>query len=1010
MESHEDFDEERDETQESLPIPATNRSVSYRHQNIQSPVKRYMTSSTARRKQMKHTDCKFCDFNIPASSLFDHLRRQRHKKCLFLYLKMHQVNTLEGLIAKLFSCEMCCNQERINFEKHLKKNKRCLEKYKLKFQEEDIRKIHEKVKALKRKTFPSRSSNYCKSLSESLNEYRENVAFGNFKLCVQCNANFREYGAREVKENEELFERFKLSSQEKRNLRRFEAYYLCNACAKSEKVTNNDEESKSILAHYEEHHDVTFFPPKVALSEPGKPVNQINVKIWYPFSIDAVEKSPNCGKTKCMSDMYKTRAIDTSDISALYQHELKKYENAKEREELYTGLIRDFETKKVDNIRKVSSCSKIAGSKDWFEVQISRMKERQEQLGFIHATIKINLPKESPDIVATALVQTGIPVTIEKRGLGNGELQLSYRIHLDHKSDTNCSSDCKTKMSLEEYITHTEFHIEDGSNAYTGTYVSSCHQKIISFARSIIQAPASGLCSQDYQLFLSFDDKGMASIVGCIWPDELNEINENIAKNNGEIADYEEELVRFIDQNISCTGDPRALRSRFHLSESEADDLSQLVLAKQLHNICDEVENCKFCSCPPLPSMETLVMQKCTDKNFEASKVLLSKIRSKLRSQSLEERKCTKSWNFLQDFWTNVDGEISENKKLLTLTFESEEDEIQFEIDGVLTKFLGKYNDSPKTGVYQYALSCVGNLDGSSIVFQRLWIVDSSILPFNPLHLKANRSTSVINIVNDNKLSRQFFNPRGGLKTPNEIIEPRIQFSHRLISLSEAIALSDPNIKIVQASTKEQYVNTKENRGVLLRKAKDDKQSHFKDVVNSDQFELLGDPISRHFNRVNTSDGLLLVETCAWYDYVGDEKSRELSETYKNCEIPKSEEPSVCSNGYLPEYILCKNGDVLKKRKKKKVIILPTTNTEREKMYSKSLLFLPIQTELELQGPACRDRFQEVNRDEQALIVELNERKMFPKKIFELTKVDLLDDLLEALDEVCEDEQSDDEL
>ena len=178
-------------------------------------------------------------------------------------------------------------------------------------------------------------------------------------------------------------------------------------------------------------------------------------------------------------------------------------------------------------------------------------------------------------------------------------------------------------------------------------------------------------------------------------------------------------------------------------------------------------------------------------------------------------------------------------------------------------------------------------------------------------------------------------------------------------------------------------------------------------VQNDERYELLVDPISRHFNRLNTSDGLLLIETCAWFDYVGEEKSIELSETYRNCEIPRSNEPSVCSKDNLPEYILCTNGDVLKKRKKRKIVIIPSTKTKREEMYLKSLLYLPIRSEQELQGHHCLTRFEEVDRENQALVVQLNERKMFPKKVFELRRVDLLDDLLDALEEVSDYDQDD---
>ena len=1014
MDSDEEFADDQAERQEALMTPPTNRNLTNLHLRIQSPFKRYMTSSTAKRKQTKQSDCKFCDRNIPAPSLIDHLKSARNKKCLFLYSKMYGVTNFKGLVSKLFSCEMCYKQERIDVVKHLKKNRQCLAKFRQKFQVEDIEEIHKKLKEIKRQTFPSRISKECKTVSESVNEYRQKVALGNFKLCIQCHSNFREYGAKMITENDELFERFKLSSEEKKSLRRFEAFYICNNCAKTEDVITNDKESKSNLAHYEEHGNVAFFPTKDTVSEASEPINQRHVKLWYPYTLEAVENSFNFGENKYtkenLNNMYKTKAVKNSDISALYQQEYKKYESVKGGDEIYSGIIQDFETRRVNNIKKIASCSRITGSKDWFEVHGKRMKERHEQLGLIHATITIDLPIDSPDILATALIQDGLTVTIENHGLGNGELEVSYKVHLDHKCDTDCSPDCQNKVSLEEYITEHGFLIDDTSNKYFGTYVSSCHEKLISFAKLIIQAPASDLYCEDYQLYLSFDEKGMARIVGCIWPHELNVFNESIAKNNGEIADHEEELVRFIQQNISCTGEPKALRSIFHLSEHEANELSRLVLTKQFHNTCEEVENCEYCSYLPLPSMETVLKQKCTDKNYEASKDLLGRISLQLKSLSLEDRKGLKTWTFLQNFWTEVDGEISENGELLKMTFNSEDNDIEFEISDLLTKFLGKYEDSPKTGVYHYALACFGNADGSPIVLQRLWICDSWILPFNPLHLKSNKTTSVINIVNDTKLFQRLYHPIGGLHTQNEKVDPTTILSHRLISLTEAIAISDPKIKIIQSSTRDQYVNAKENRGVLLKKAKSENNSPFICVEDNEHYELLGDPISRHFNRLNPFDGLLLAETSSWYDFVGENKSKDLMETYRNCEIPISDEPSVCSNANLPQYILCTNGDVLKKRRKKKILVVPSAKTKREEMFLKSLLFLPIQSEQELHGHGCIERFEEVKRDEQALVVELNEKKMFPKKMFDLTGVDLLDDLLNALDEVSNDEQSEEEL
>ena len=90
------------------------------------------------------------------------------------------------------------------------------------------------------------------------------------------------------------------------------------------------------------------------------------------------------------------------------------------------------------------------------------------------------------------------------------------------------------------------------------------------------------------------------------------------------------------------------------------------------------------------------------------------------------------------------------------------------------------------------------------------------------------------------------------------------------------------------------------------------------------------------------------------------------------------------------------------RRKKRKLLSVPTPKTVREFRYSKSLLFLPIRSELELNGKGCDDRFLEIDRDQQELKVEINERKMFPKRIIKPTRVDPLDALLEALDELSD--------
>ena len=989
----------------------TNISTQYTN----SPIRSYLSSPSASNKQIKKMDCKFCFVNLPPSCLIDHLKEETNKKCKFLYLKINRVSSLQSLVAKIFSCEMCYEQKRINFQRHLEKKQQCLKKFQMKFGLKDVKDIDEKVKAVKRKTFPSRSSDVVKSkyeafrdsktLFNSLNDYRDNVALANFKLCIQCRANYRDFGAKEVLKDDELFDRFNLSSDENKLLRRFETFFICNSCLKDEESSEDEEETNSSLDFFTENEDIIFFPPRDVSEDSGQPVHEKNVKLWFPNTFGGVEqlgtRTLKKIKKKSLRNLYKTQAIETSTISDLYKLESEKYKKVREAA-FFSGIIND-QTKTVNNLKILSSCDKISSSKDWFKREASRMKERQEQFGYIHAFLKIDLEMNSLDVVATSLIQGDIPVTMEKKGLSNGEMEINYKVHVDHKSDINCSSDCKIKLDIQDFINETGFHIEDSSNAnaFTSTYVSSCHQKLVSFARNIIQAPASGLFSHDYQLHLSFDKDGKGSILGCFWPLALDGINDNIAEHCGDIVD-EEALLKFVDQNISCTADERLLRTRLGLSEEEARQLSELVLAKQVHDECEKVQSCKICSFLPMPSMETLMRRKCCEGNYEASNELINMVKKHLTCLSMEEKKGIKTWTFLEDLWKRVGGQAKLDDEVLTFSIANGGIEMKFETDGLLCKYLGKYNDSIQTAVYHYALSCCGDFSADLIVMQRIWIIDCHILPFNPLHLKSNKTTSILKIVNNTNLFNANFLPKIEVQHLGEKMDQLLPLSHRLMSLAEAIAISDPQIKMVQTSSEEQFVNTKEGREALLRKVTDKEEEIYHAVGSQDMFKLVIDPISRHFNRNITSDRLLLSETLAWYDYAGEEKSRELTETYKNSDIPLSDQPSICSRANLPEYILCRNGDVLCKRKKRKVIIVPTTKTGREVMYAKSLLFLPIRSELELKGTGCEDLYKEVNREEQALQVEINERKMFPKRIMKMTRVDQLDDLLDALDALGE--------
>ena len=140
--------------------------------------------------------------------------------------------------------------------------------------------------------------------------------------------------------------------------------------------------------------------------------------------------------------------------------------------------------------------------------------------------------------------------------------------------------------------------------------------------------------------------------------------------------------------------------------------------------------------------------------------------------------------------------------------------------------------------------------------------------------------------------------------------------------------------------------------------------------------------ISRHFDRIN-GEGLILFETSMWYQYVGAEKSKEMYNLYKDKEVPVSETNYSGATGSLSEFILCKNGDILKKRKKPKIVMYPNLKgkTKFDIMYARCLLFFPILSEDELLEPNLEDKFMMIGKDGTGTIIEENERKLLKFKL-----------------------------
>ena len=960
-------------------------------------VTKYMRSGSARRRQVKEKNCIFCDYDIEGDELDNHLKLS--ERCRILYsrkLKVKMTDKVDPIMTRLYSCINCHLTKRIILSKHLNQNRSCLVSYRQRFKLNDVVDICKKVSTLQRVSILSRrklarsnetakkaskevAKNQNKTVITSLNDYRTSVELANYRFCISCNSNFNESAARMIKPNEEILEDLCYS---KKNFRRLEKFWICKSCSEESngrKVSNV--EPSVDLNHVVRNNVITFFPwkNKNIAEENEKKIHETEITVFFPKSCTALDSFEDAeilkSQRQLISRMFEARSLDRSDIALMWENEMKKYRDAEKCATRFSAVIKEG-SKKLANVKKVVDDSGIAGSSKWFYRQMTTMKFRIDQFGSICFLVNIEVPKINMETIATALITEGFIVTLEKLGLASGEFIIKYLLHLDHMSDTDCSENCGRKIDLKEYL-ESEFDLSSLGNKHLSTHVSSVHQKLSSFVRSIVKSPNCELFSMNYHFMIKFDVSGDASFFGLIWPVQLDELNLEVAA-QGKISD-EKVLTSFIDGAISVSSDARVLRSTFKISEMEADDLAQDVRDHQIH-LCSSSE-CQRCWNPELPSLVTL-LKLCPDskENLKMAKRMKLLFLEMLRNLSVEQKRELSSFDWLESIWDqdNVRGDITDDLKYLSMRMD--ETEFEFLVDERLSSLLGDFD--PFTAVYHYIIACCDHEDQFNVVLKRLKVLDCFTVPFNNIYLKAANSSVLVLPVRGCKAWESMLSlskESEDSDVTEDGMASSVIWTHRKISLAEAISLFDSRKKRIETSTSTEFINARQQRRVVFKKLKEAKEDSFKIDNGNDHFDLVKTNISRHFHRIN-GKSLLLAEFCCWYDFVGCQESEKLSKIYHEagCEVPLSTVECVSSSSeetlFLPEYLLLTNGDVMKKRSTQKVLTYPRfPKCSYEDTYSKLLLFYPLGCEEELLSGNIRDLLHQTNDDNEN-VVEENER------------------------------------
>ena len=498
-------------------------------------------------------------------------------------------------------------------------------------------------------------------------------------------------------------------------------------------------------------------------------------------------------------------------------------------------------------------------------------------------------------------------------------------IIVGHSAAEDCGQNCR-KVKLQEYMQTFE-----GKSA-PSTFLACIHQKLEAL-KSLIQCPASNLCSKEFHFNIHFTQTGMAVIRGVLWPAFLEEINYLRllhGVNSDEVLRLEQEITDKIDKVLSTSTDKVVIREQFEISENAAETIFTLVQENQIHIEDDSLQSPNV----PLPSLKTLIkMVPGIEENIRTSLRFRKKMQKCLQELSAHHKRILTTEEFLQQIWDNnlVSSHLIDRRIWKIII---DEEEFDFYIEPRLRAMNDEFGDNIG-GAYHFALGCASASESFSIVLRRLRLVECYTDSYSPIFLKAFASPMSMEPLNgmgsvDWKLQQE---TRGESTVKIE--------GHKEISILEAVSLVDSRKCRLCSSRSTEFVFSVQNKHIYLKKVPENNDQCYKiDGFENIFYEKQNNMITRYFMRINGQE-MMLSEFATNYDYVGQTQSEELYKIYHDKLDSIKESPSDKSviGKCFPDIIICSNKDIMKRRKNFKILTYPNLMEENDVKYSKTLLY-----------------------------------------------------------------------
>ena len=577
-----------------------------------------------------------------------------------------------------------------------------------------------------------------------------------------------------------------------------------------------------------------------------------------------------------------------------------------------------------------------------------------------------------------------------------------------HTSDHNCSEDCQDncpKTELSTWNLEGEYDTRNLNNRDAPCYIAAVSQRLDAFVQEILKCQSSPLYSKEYYFWIRFRSDGVAIVRGVFWPLFLEKINHDLATKS--IRQVEKkiliDLANDLDKAVSCSSDIQVTQAQFELSNIGTRSLVDNVKKFQVQ--VDTGDDRK------MPSLMTIICEVPEKlENLPVSKRLLQWIKQELNSLSPEELAETSTHQFLENLYDNIDessevvvnGRHEEFWKLVI-----DDEEYIFVVESKLKEFMDQFQNLLIAPFYHFALWCLDPEEKILVILKRLMLSDIHTNSYNPLFLKACDSSILVKpCFYSEPYWEMSTDPEAGpgdsdsglgevgagslevgqsqVSGPAEVDAEGdergpgpadILPDHEAISFHEVLALADSKKMRIRSSRPFGFVYSGPSKMLLLKKVPEFNESCFQvDGLVGIFFETQPTIVSRYFSRLNGKN-MLLSEFAIFFEYIGADESQKMfgmlranMDTISNSE----HQASIIEGTPYPDFVLCENGDVLKRRKRFKILKYPSYDPESfDFKHSKVLLFYyPLRGLEDITEENIDDFYESVNGDNLKMVEE----------------------------------------